>query len=215
MAKILYHLATDHLDEPIPVDFCDGNGKLWSVPFDEPTVFDNEWMAEKLMETLPFHGIVEVKVTRSKTGMEYDMEDARERTLEKLLHEEKLCINQYIQRQLEDRVQRNYPPLPPVGRALSCVIKHRTDLLAYGLRPVGWEPPYQVDVTQSTVPVTQVGGAGMEERLKQLETMNMQLMGQINMLLQAKAERGTTKKDKEPGPDTAAAPSTGGGIVLG
>src|SRR5580658_2761050 len=114
--KVLYHEATDHEGTKLPVEFLDGGGKLWVVPFGEPTEFENTFMADKILEHQKFMGIVEVNFTKTRTGIEYDIPDAQKRAKAMLIEQEKACINHYIQTQLESRVQKNFPPLPPVGR---------------------------------------------------------------------------------------------------
>ncbi len=168
--KVLYHEATDETGKKLNVEFLDGGGKLWVVPFGEATEFENVFMANKILEHQKFMGVVEVNFIKTKTGITYDMEDAVKRAHRALLEAEKQCINDYVRVQLESRVRQNYPPLPPTGRAYSCVVKHKTNLLKYGLRPVGWEPSYDVEPVPESV-AEQAGGTSMDERMKSLEKL--------------------------------------------
>jgi hypothetical protein len=143
--KTLYHLCTDADNRPMTAVFVDGNGFNYRVPFDEPTEIQSSFMADKIIEHCHYYGIVEVRTTKTRSGIVYSMDDARARAIECLEISEKACINDYIKTQLEDRVRQNFPPLPPSGRALQCCIKHRYNLLKAGIRCIGWEPPYEME----------------------------------------------------------------------
>lgn len=191
--KVLYHECTDETGTEQQVEFLDGNGKLWLVPFGEPTEFENVFMADKILEHQAYMGLVEVHFTKTKLGITYDMEDAKVRAKQALLASEKFCIDSYVRTQLETRVRANFPPLPPVGRALTCVVKHRTNLLRYGLRPVGWEPPYEVegggvDPAIAMSAGTSISQSSMEERLQQMEKL---LVAQQNII--AEFVKGTRR----------------------
>lgn len=210
--KVLFHKATDHLGTHMDVEFLDGNGKLWTIPWGEPTEFENAFMADKILEHQRYMGLVEVKFNKSRTGITYDMVDAEKRALSTLVEEEKLCINDYIRTQLETRVRANFPPLPPVGRAMSCVIKHRTNLLRFGIRPVGWEPPYEMEesafnITASQAPGMQSGtgvaGTGVEDRIRQLEQLVMRQQNLIDSMVKVRGVSGGGKKAVNVPPATA------------
>lgn len=215
--KVLYHECSDERGNMIPVEFCDGNGMLHVIPAGEPVEFENEWIAKKIVETIPYMGIVEVHFTKTRTGITYDIGDASIRAKKILEVEERKCVFEYIQTQLESRVSRNYPPLPPVGRALSCVIKHKVDLVGQGLRVVGWEPPYEVPAHG---PELAAKGAGNEDRIRQLETMMLQQQVLINQLLSGKlsdqrAGIGKKAKEKEVTTEEDLVPSGTTGITVG
>ncbi len=193
--KVLYHKATDHEGNRMDVEFVDGNGKLWVIPWGEPTEFENSFMADKLLEHQKYMGLVEVNFVKTRQGITYDMEDAEDRALASLVEQEKLCINDYIRTQLESRVRQNFPPLPPVGRAMSCVIKHRVNLLRYGIRPVGWEPPYEMKEEGFNVTAGQtsgsgmaVGGASIEDRMRQMEQLILKQQNLIEALTRAQGQ---------------------------
>lgn len=183
--KTLYHLCTDAKGEPKDGAFVDGNGFKYVIPYDLPTDIERDFMADKIVEHLHYFGIVEVYSTRDRAGVHFDMEDARNRALTSLEISEKECIDQYVRTQLEDRVRMNYPALPPMGRAMECVIKHKVNLLKYGLQPVGWSPPYQPEPLKKgeAVPTATGGPSDLIQRLTQLETTILQQQQLIMELL--------------------------------
>lgn len=202
--KVLYHVATDLEGTPLTAVLIDGNGKRWEVPYDEPTEFENVYMADKLIEHCRHYGIVEVTQVKSKGGIQFDVDDAMQRALAALELAEKTCINDYIKVQLESRVKANVPPLPPEGRSLDCVIKHKVNLLKYGLRPIGWDPPYAVE--GQSLAETANSGLDVSTRITALEQENEKLRLELRQFMQAvSAGRvGLIKgKGQKPTPATA------------
>lgn len=168
--------------------FVDGNGKKWTLPYDEPTEFANEYMAGKILEHCHYYGIVEVHAQRDRQGVHYDIEDAKRRAKEALEVSMKACINDYVITQLEDRVRKNYPPLPPSGRALECCIVLKYNLLKAGIRCVGWEAPYAMDDpgygnTVAAFPQSNT----MQEQINQLQSTLLNQNALIMELLKGKA----------------------------
>lgn len=189
----LYHLCTDENDKPMDATFVDGNGRKYEILYDTPTDIQSDFMAGKILEHLHYYGIVEVLSTRTRGGVTFDMEDAVKRAIDCLRVSEEQCVNDYVQFQLEDRVRKNYPPLPPAGRALACVVKHKVNLLKYGLRPVGWNPPYELDgPAASVVPVNGASPAPSEvdQRIQSLEQTLMQQQAMIIELLSGRKSKG-------------------------
>lgn len=143
--KYLYHLCSDENGSPMDAAFVDGNGFKHTIPYDDPTEFQNEHLAERIVHHLQYYGMVEVHTVKSKTGVQFDMDDARKRAKANLAVSERQCVTEYVKTQLEDRVRHNLSPLPPEGRALQSCIKGKVNLLKYGIRPVGWEAPYEME----------------------------------------------------------------------
>lgn len=193
--KVLYHVATDAQGAPLTAVFIDGNGKRYNIPAFEATEFESDFMADKIMEHCHYYGIVEVMVTKTKTGRSYDVDEAEIRATEALLLSEKTCINDYLSSQLEWRVAENKPPLPPKGRQLDCVIKHKFNLLRAGIRPVGWEPPYPMDDPELDAPKKKgyrPAGIDADARMKQLETENAEIKGKLDDLIRGIALQNAT-----------------------
>lgn len=185
MATVLYHLATNEHNDPINAELVDGNGRLHIVPYDEPTEFVSEHLAKKMLEHQAYLGLVEVAQIRTKSGVQYDMEDAKDRALQSLQIAEKACISDYIMNQLEDRVQRNFPPMPPKGRQLSCCIKHKYNLIKAGIRLIGWEPPYEMeDPGFGNTPAA--NPHAIQEQFTMLQGQFLQMQQTLMELLKAK-----------------------------
>lgn len=206
--KVLYHVAVDLHDNPLEAAFVDGNGRKYVIPAFTPTEFESDWIAGKIVEHCHYYGIVEVTQIREKSGIRFDVAEAEKRATAALLLSEKTCINDYVKTQLQDRVKNNAPALPPEGRALECVIKHRYNLLRAGIRPVGWEPPYDMpEADQKKNGTYQVGGTEVEARLKQLESENGKLRSELRQFMQAVAgqagltRRSRSKQAQVPAPD--------------
>jgi hypothetical protein len=204
--KTLFHLCTDENNKPRPAVFVDGNGRKYTVPFDEPTEILSDFMAEKIIEHCHYYGIIEVMTTKTREGIQYNMKDARARAMESLEVSEKACINDYIRTQLEDRVRANFPPLPPQGRALECCVKHQYNLLKAGIRCIGWEPPYAMADPGFQVTAGMHGDAAMQSQITSLQTqllkqneLIMQLLtGGVPTVEQRKAGAATAKKKGGP-----------------
>lgn len=209
MARVLYHLYTNHLDEPQDVAWCDGNGLLHKVPYDEPTEIMSDWFARLIVEHCEYSGIVEVELIKDRHGVRYSMEDAKHRALQCLEVAEKKCINDYIFTQLNDRIRANYPPMPPMGRQLECVIKHKTNLLKHGIRPVGWEPPYFMEDLAATGAPGASFAPPSDDKMRQLENLIMQQQVMINDLMAAGRKKDAKFEGPPKPPKGEAAAATG------
>lgn len=186
--KVLYQLATDLNGDGKDAALCDGNGKMWRLPFDTPTEFENEYMADKLVEHCHYYGIVIVHTTKTRHGIDYNMDDARERARLSLNASIDACINDYILNQMQDRVRNNFPPLPPEGRALECCIIRKYNLYKAGIRLIGWAPPYEM--TDPGYGATAIGSGTPVNIQEQINQLSMQLLTQSQLimeLLQGKA----------------------------
>lgn len=130
MSVILYHVDDEIVHDVI-------NSKLYSVPPREPIEFSSTFIGRKFMEHKHFHGIVEVKVIRSRTGIEFDLDDAERRATELLHHAEMQGINQYLESQHTDRLEHGKPPVRASGRYAKLIRKHKVNLQDYGINPIG------------------------------------------------------------------------------
>jgi hypothetical protein len=216
MATVLYHLATDENHHPINAELVDGNGRLHIVPYDEPVEFQSEFFAKKFLEHQAYLGLVEVTQIRTKSGVQYDMEDARQRALQSLEIAERACISDYIINQLEDRVQRNFPPMPPKGRQLSCCIKHKYNLIKAGIRLVGWEPPYEMEDPGLGNTIAAGPSSGLQDQVTLLQGQLLQMQSTMMELLKGKvmeqvAEHRASKANNKnkPSPLTSDASAEG------
>lgn len=109
------------------------------LPPGEPVEIENDHHANIILEQKVFHGIVEVPMTKTRSGINYDIESATASAKEALLAADDLVVAQYIRTQLEDRLGAGKPALAPQGRALKIIRRTQTDLADYGIMPVGWK----------------------------------------------------------------------------
>jgi hypothetical protein len=116
------------------------NGRVIKLPPNEPVELDS-FIANAVMAHIGgIHGVVEVKQTRSKAGVKWEVEEALVRAAHKLEDCDRAVINQYVRTQMEDRIGAGKPALPPSGRALSVILRHKVSLAKeFGLSPVGWK----------------------------------------------------------------------------
>lgn len=118
------------------------NGRIIELLPNEPLELD-EFIADAVVRHIGhLHGIVEVKQTKTKRGIEWDVEEALERAVKYLDECEKKIVSFYVRQQLEDRIQGGKPALPPTGRALEVITKRKINLKnQYGISPIGWTDP--------------------------------------------------------------------------
>jgi hypothetical protein len=124
-----------HVDDEVVCDVMDG--QLFSVPPNEPFEFESNFLGRKFIEHKHFHGVVEVKAVKTRRGLELQLEEAAERSATLLAEKDKEMIEGYVYTQQEDRLGHGRPALPPRGRHAKLLAKYKTDLRAYGIRPVG------------------------------------------------------------------------------
>lgn len=139
MAKLQATKVLLHLDDSEPVaDVI--NGLLIELPAGEPVELDEFTANAVLDHKALIHGIVEVKQIKTKTGVQYDIEEAEVRAQEALAVAEDRSVQFYVRQQMEDRIAGGKPALPPNGRARSIVLRKGISLREqFGLTPVGWK----------------------------------------------------------------------------
>ena len=130
MSIIVYHESGEEV--------CDVmNGHLFRVPSGEPYEFASTFLGRKFIEHKHWWGVVEVKTIRTRQGIQFDLEDAKERAQELLKQKDQEVIQNYINTQYDDRLAHGKPALKPGGRAAQILAKHSINLAQYGIRPVG------------------------------------------------------------------------------
>ena len=135
MADMITHNLDDKWfrippDEPFEVD-KDSNGRQLDVP---------EFYAHVLLQQLgPIYGLVEVPATRTRTGITLDVDGALDKAKAQLVINRHRQINQWATEQLQDRVNKNLPVLPPTGFVAESIEILNIDLgKVYRIYPVGW-----------------------------------------------------------------------------
>lgn len=130
MSKILYHT-----DVEVVHDLNDG--LLYTFPPNEPVEVKDDYIASKILEHKVYHGLVEVKQIQTRSGVKYDLDAAQKAAEIALKEADKKVLDEYVKSQLEDRIRKNYPPVPPTGRYKYVVDKYRIDLRKYGINLIG------------------------------------------------------------------------------
>lgn len=113
------------------------DGRLYSVPHGEPFEFASTFIGRKFIEHKHWWGVVEVRTTRTRSGISFEIEEAMERANQLLLQKDQEVIQNYINTQYDDRLAHGKPALKPGGRAAMIMAKHGINLASYGIRPVG------------------------------------------------------------------------------
>ena len=182
--KVLIHCDTSELVADLI------NGVLITLPPSEPVELD-EFIANAVLEhKAGIHGIVECNVTRTKTGIVYDVDEALERAEVLLKQCEDNSINFYVRQQMEDRVASGKQPLPPTGRALEIIKRRKISLRnEYGLVPVGWRDP------GVSAPYAGMSGETTVQSANQAIVTQLELEKQKNVELKATVEDLSRKFD--------------------
>lgn len=127
-----------HVDDQSVVDIIDGI-KYEALP-GKPLRFDNDHHAQAFLEHKATYGVIECQAKDTETGVVVDLEGSREAAKAALDASETAVVNDYIKTQIEDRIRKNYPAMPPQGRAADIIEKRQVDLKLHGINPVGWMP---------------------------------------------------------------------------
>lgn len=157
-------------EEPFEID-KDSNGRQ----LDNPEFYCHSLLAQ----FGGIYGIVEVPMTKTRTGIVLDVEGAlasAKRTLELNRHKH---INLWASEQMQHRVSKNLPVLPPTGFVEESIRVLGMDIgKVYNIHPVGWDfhPPSDQPASQSLpVPDEMVAlrreNAELKTRLERIEAL--------------------------------------------
>jgi hypothetical protein len=174
MSKILYS-ATDEVHAVVDGAPVGPMGRLYSIPVGEAVEVPDE-VARFILDHLGYTGVVLVEETKTKTGVEYGVEDAHEASLKKLEASDLMRFQTYVSACVEDYVKRSKPVPAPPESILRIIERRGYDLRRFGIIPIGWEEPQK------------------DARVKQLED-------QVAALTKLVAKQG---KNKGGGGETAA-----------
>lgn len=161
------------------------DGMLFSVPPNEPFEFESNFLGRKFLEHKHYHGVVEVKAVKTRRGLELQLEDAAERSAALLAEKDKEMIEGYVYTQQEDRLGHGRPALPPRGRHAKLLAKYKTDLRAYGIRPVG---------------TSDAADSQLSPEVKAILEQNQQLISMMAQILGAQGIRPPALKQTVPVP---------------
>src|SRR6185369_1449131 len=176
------HQLDDHWfrippNEPFEVDY-DSNGRK----LDEPGFYKHVL----LQQLGPIYGLVEVPMEKTRSGITLDVEGALAASKRQLLLNRHAHINACATEQLQERVRKNMPVLPPTGFVAESIILLNSDIgKTYRFFPVGWE--FQATPTPSpdVDPNLLAANNAADERVAGLEAQVSQLSEQVAQLLEA------------------------------
>lgn len=160
---LLFHANDDSIVEIV-------DGAMYTLIPNEPNEIENEFHAQKILERLPWAGIVQVQTVKTKGGVKYDIDAATEEAMEARHASEDKMITEYVTIQMEERVRHGRPVLPPEGRVAAAILSRNIDLGAkYNLFPVGWDKDG----------ATLAAAGGSPEETKALRERNEQLEAEL------------------------------------
>lgn len=107
-------------------------GKAKKVPFEA---------GRFILEHLAYTGVVRVQETETDSGIEYDIEGAKQESLALSELMDKQRFQRYMDGVIEDFVRKNKPVPQPDPATMRIIERRGYDLKKYGIKPIGWEDP--------------------------------------------------------------------------
>lgn len=128
--KYLYHCDDINVEDVI-------DGTLYVIPPNKIVEVKNDFHAEAILSHKHFQGLVEVTIIPKEDGSGFDWTPGyKQIAADRLAASDDNRIQDWVQGQIEERVRKNYPALPPSDR-LKLIIKRRgVEISNFGLHPV-------------------------------------------------------------------------------
>jgi hypothetical protein len=120
------------------------NGRLFIVPPEE-VVEVNDIAGRELISKMPHYGVVEVHTKRTKTSMEFLLDDAREASDRLIEVHDKLRFEGFIDGQVTDRTSKGKVSQAPPPEIREIMHRRNYTLEAYGLNAVGQKEQKHTD----------------------------------------------------------------------
>lgn len=122
------HEVYDKINDYPP--FCFPPGEAVEIP--------DEFIAGKILEHKRLEGLVMVPMKGKKNGFpEYDVEGAKIEAARVLKKAHREIYERYVKDQRENRIRKNFPPLPPSEVVRRIIEEEGYDLAADGINIVG------------------------------------------------------------------------------
>jgi hypothetical protein len=139
-----------------------------------------------ILDHLPYTGVVRVDEIETETGIEYNIQKAREESEAMLSEQDEKRFHQFVTDCVEDFIKRNKPVPQPPQPILDIIHRRGYDLKKYGIVPIGWEDPEKSSrVTQLEEQVGKLqemlaasDRQALETRVRELEAQNTLLLSQ-------------------------------------
>ena len=165
--------------EPLEID-TDSNGRKLDTP---------DFYAHMLVVQYgPLYGVTAVPATKTRTGVTLDVEHALELATARLLTNRHQQIAAWAQEQLQTRVNKNLPVLPPTGFVEESIRLLNVDLEAtYRIRPIGWDykPVAKSSANPELLAVNTAAQVDLTEELEVMKAENAEIKVQLAEVLAA------------------------------
>ncbi len=165
------------------------DGKLFTFPPNEPVEVEDDFAGRAIIEHKAYTGITQVPMVKTRTAINFDVEGAKKRAAVARKTGLQSLVDNYIKTQIEDRLRKNYPAMPPSEVVQKAIDELGIDLSSYGIRPVGMN-----DAIQNKANATEEQLAKQASEISELKEAVKTLVDQ-NKGLKALIEK--KKGDKE------------------
>lgn len=136
---ILYS-ATDRVEAVVDGAPAGPNGRLYIVEPGKAQKVPYE-AGRFILDHLGYTGVVRVQETETDTGITFDIETAKQASLNKSKDADEKRFKDYISAAVEDYVKQSKPVPPPSDAILRVIERRGYDLKRFGIVPIGWEEP--------------------------------------------------------------------------
>ena len=164
-------------NEPLEID-TDSNGRRLETA---------EFYAHMLVAQYgSLYGVTAVPSTKTRTGITLDVEHALELAQARLLTNRHQHIAAWAQEQLQTRVNKNLPVLPPTGFVEESIKLLNVDLEAtYRIRPIGWDykPVGTGKADPNLLSINTTAQVDVAEELAMMQAENAEIKSQLAELL--------------------------------
>jgi len=110
---------------------------LWKIDPNEPFEVKDDYLGGIIIERKKLEGLVECRIVRTRTGLDFDLKNAIERANKARAEGREFRVKNYIKTQLNDRIQFNLPPRPPAPEVQAIIEEDGIDLAAEGINLIG------------------------------------------------------------------------------
>jgi hypothetical protein len=156
-------------------------GRLYSFLPSVPKKIEDNFLARNILQELSITGITQVPESTDTSGMpQYDIEGAKKQAKQARLEGLRRIVDRYIKTQLEDRLRKNYPAMPPSEPEQKAIDELGIDLSEHGIRSFT-SSPLSGDKSRSAADAGLI--AKQNQRIDDLESGMRALMEQNKLLL--------------------------------
>lgn len=125
----LYHVNPEPVHHVV-------DGRLYTIPPGEAFEIEDPLHGRNILEHKAYLGIVEVPVVKTGRGIEFDVEGAARAAAAQLVEQDLQSVANWARQQVEDRVQKGLPVLPPPERIAGIIERRKIDLTRLGIEKI-------------------------------------------------------------------------------